>query len=96
MVIESSSKNRTNGLLAPTCNLVAEVGIFRTMAVISHHCYYFDRASPHVLNDSYVQLRVLFMLNYSFVRSKGSPEVPKDSYNLLRSIGKILPPFLRI
>ena len=75
-------------MLAPTCNSVAEVGIFRMMAVISHHCYYFDRASPRMLHDSYVQLRVLFVLDYSFVCNKDSPEVPKDTNNPSRTIGK--------
>lgn len=66
------------------------------MAVISYHHHYFDRANTRVLDDSYVQFSVLFVLNYSFVRDKDPPEVPKDTYDPLRSTGKILPPFLRI
>ena len=41
-----------------------------------------------MLNDSYVQLSVLFALNYSFIRNKDSPEVPKDSNDPTRTIGK--------
>ena len=96
MVVKARLKNRTNGLLAPTCNSVAEVGIFRIMAVFSHHHHYFERVSSRVLDNSYVQFSVLFVLNYSFIRNKDPPEVPKDSYDPLRSTGKILPPFLCI
>ena len=64
------------------------------MAVISCHCHYFDRAITRVLDDSYVQFSVLFVLNYSFVRVLDPPEVLKDSYDPLRPTGKILPPFL--
>ena len=61
------------------------------MAVISHHCYYFDRASSRVLDDSYLQFSVLFVLNYSFVRDKDSPKVPKDSNDPSQTTGKYHP-----
>ena len=65
------------------------------MAVISHHCYYFNRARTRMLDDSYVQLGVLFVLNYSFIRNKDSPEVPKDSNDPSRTIGKAVSLFPR-
>jgi len=60
-----------------------------TIATSSHimHSFPYLFLCVRVLDDSFVQFSVLFVLKDSYVRDKDPPEVPKDPYDPLRSTG---------
>jgi hypothetical protein len=94
MVI-TTIKKIIDGLLAPTCNSVAEVGIFRIMKGLVTPSLHFSHASTMCSMILTHKSAFSFVLDDSFVRTKDSPKDPihtsKDT--MIRIF--VLPSFLR-
>ncbi len=98
IMVETTIKKAVDGLLAPTCNSVAEVGIFRIMVVLVTPPLHFSHASTVCLTIPTHKLVFSFVSDDFFVHTKDSP---KDRY-IHPKIRKtqihpylVLPPFPR-
>ncbi len=79
----------TNGLLAPTCNSVAKVGIFRTMVDPVTPPLHIHTINTHVLNDSYVYYRCSCSPRELLrIHRKVLPEDPRDLGEVVTFSGK--------
>ncbi len=73
-MVVTTIKKAVDGLLTPTCNSVAEVGIFRIMVVLVTPRLHFNHASTVCSMIPSYKLVFLFVLDDSFMRTKDSPK----------------------
>ena len=94
-MVETTIKKAVDGLLAPTCNSVAEVGIFRIMVVLVTPPLQFSHASTVCSTIPTHKLVFSFVLDGSSVRTKDILKDPIDTSEDTKIRIFVLPPFPR-